>query len=556
MGKKLIFESARDAVLYGLLQATRLAEITYGPYGRTIGLQKGNDLRITKDGITVLNDVSFDDPRMEMGAVIVKESSGRANHISGDGSTSTAILTGSLSKSANDILKSGVDINELRKGYNKALEDTLTQLEKFKIDPDTEDPEKFIHNVAMVSANNDSEIADNVTKAFLSIGDGGVVQYSQSTSPTGKTEVVVNDGAQFRGTGYITSACCNNATQDRAVYKDVEVIVFGDTIKSVDELQAVLMPLLKQKKYFAIFAPLYAEEPSAFLATKFGASQKNGGMGVACLIPGTQRETIVENMLDIAAVTGATIIGREKPIEEFDPAKDYGHCDEIIVNERDLTFMGPKHSADFDKWVSELCALRDSDDAANGISQSERDQLRIRIGRMTGGVATIYIGALTAVETSEKRDRYEDALNAVKTALASGVLVGGSSALFKISGKLQPPKDFTVGERAAYNAFIKAIRRPCTRLIESSGVLLEDVASDIKKSDIKTGFNARTRKVENLVDLGIVDPYRVIYNSLRYAMSGAMQFASIDGLSINSNANLQCIPIDRLIDGDREVIED
>lgn len=542
-GKSIIFgQQARDKINNGMQLACRAVASTFGPRGRTVAYTKGTNTVTTKDGISVLKSLSFSDEVADTGLKLLKEAADKANSHSGDGSTSTTILTAALCAEANKLLTQGININDLRRGYRLAQEKTLEELETYKRPIESEDTLKAI---ALVSSNGDEEVAQFVTDAFSSIGDGGIVSYADSMSRTGKTVLDVRQGLQI-DKGYVSSKCVNS-TNDQCLLSDVSVVLFNDLVEETEPLALLLQPYIGKKNVLVV-APDYGDEVMAMYTKNM---VKSGIVFIRA--PGISRESVQANILDIAVVTGGQVIGVDKPLEEYNLQKDAGSCGSITVTAKETIITDPKtDKAAFDAHIASLEELTKEGDCIHGKSQFQIDAIKERIARLTGGIATIYIGALTSVELSEKKDRYDDAINAVRNSISDGVVVGAGTSLLKLSYSAQPPKDATIPQQTAYKAYMHALRSPAKMLIQSTGADFEAVIPEIlkdKKGEL--GFNARTATVEKLIMQGIVDPYAVIRNSVIYATSMAEQFMSIDTIVVSDVKNLSIEPLDEVVDPGR-----
>ena len=541
-GKSIIFgQKARDKINNGIQLACKAVASTFGPRGRTVSYCKGTNSITTKDGISVLKILAFSDEAADTGLKLLKEASDKANMHSGDGSTSTTILTAALCNEANNLLTQGININDLRYAFRKASQDVLSSLEKYKKDIDSEDTLK---NIALVSANGDEEIANFVTEAFTSIGDGGLVSYADSMSRTGKTVLELKKGIQI-DKGYISSKCVNS-TNDQCILTDAKIILFNDIVEDVEKL-SLLTQQLRGKNHVLVIAPDFSDEVNAFY-------QKNLATANIAFVraPGISRESISANILDIAIITSSSIIGIDKDIDEFNPLKDCGFASSIVITNKETIITDPKTDEEaLKKHVEQLKSLTQEGDCIHGRSVFQIDQLNERIARLTGGIATIYIGALTSIELSEKKDRYDDAINAVRNSLAEGILVGAGTSLLRISYEDNKNlKDMTIPQVTAYKAYMKAIREPAKKLILSTGEDTENIIPKILKNE-KYGFNARTAVVENILEKGIVDPYTVVKNSIIYSTNMAEQFMSIDTIVVSDVKNMSIEALDEVVDPGR-----
>lgn len=547
-GKEIIFgQKARDGINTGIQLACKAVASTFGPRGRTVAYTKGTNTITTKDGISVLKSLSFSNNEvLDTGLKLLKEAADKANMHSGDGSTSTTILTASLCNEANRLLTQGIDINDLRYAFKQASKDVLDSLKKYKKDIESEET---IKNIALVSSNGDEEVAQFVTDAFTSIGDGGLVSYADSMSRTGKTVLEIKQGLQI-DKGYISSKCVNS-TNDQCILNDVNIILFNDMVDGEDAVEKfpLLIQTLKGKSVLVI-APEYSEEIISMYLKSFVS---NGIVFIKA--PGMSRESISSNIQDIAVMTNGKIIGIDLSLDEFNPLKDCGHCGTATLTNKETIITDPATDENaFNEHIELLKKMTEEGDCIHGKSQFQIDVIKERIARLTGGIATIYIGALTSVELSEKKDRYDDAINAVRNSLAEGILVGAGTTLLRISYDnaitKSACKNMSISQQTAYKAFMKAIRAPAKRLILSTGEDTEVVIPEILKNE-NNGFNARTAKVEKIIEKGIVDPYAVVKNSIIYSTNMAEQFMSIDTIIVSDVKNMSIEALDEVVDPGR-----
>lgn len=535
-------QQARDKIMKGIMLAGDGVAATFGPRGRTFAWNKGTDTKTSKDGITFLTQIQDSDEAVDMGMKLVKEASDRANMHSGDGSTSTAILTKALCYEANSLLREGININDLRAGYKKAADDTLAKLEAYKRDIESEED---IFKIAKVSANGDEEIAGFVKDAFTQIGDDGLVSYADSASTTGKTFLDIKQGIRI-DKGFISSKCVNSEN-NQCLLHDAFIVIFKDLVDDTEKLSA-LLSMNASNAPLLVVAPEYSDEVRAYYTKRYAASTT-----VFILIDGTAQSTIDENLEDLAVMTSAKIIGKDTTIEDFNLKKDAGFAKTVTVTAKQTVISDPETNEDeLDAYIDKLKKSLEEDDPINGKSPWQKEQIQARIAKMTGGIATIYIGALSKLELGEKKDRYDDAINAVRNALADGIVVGGGTPLLKISYDkvTEACKDLEPAQQLAYKAFMKAIRTPAKTLILSAGEDPEVIVPELLQ-DKDLGFNARTARVSKLIDDGIFDPFNSIKNSLIYSSNMAEQFMSIDILILSAVKNMSIEPLDEVVDPGR-----
>lgn len=546
MGKKICSgRNARKSVLSGIIEASRTAAVTYGPRGRTVAFFRGNDARLTKDGITVLREIDFSDELKRFGAMLVKEASSKSNFQGGDGSTSTAILTGSLCQTASDLLDQGIDINDLRVGFKKAKEAVLDTLPKLKkIVQSDED----IKNIASVSSNGDEEIASLVTEAFTSIGDYGIVTIADSMSRSGESKVVLSNGIEFNK-GFLSSQCVNSSN-DQCVLNNPAIIYFSKPQNDLEDLSPIINHYSNSGQPLILIAPDFDDSIATYFREKLSRKLISGSL---ILAPGSSKLDITERLTDLAVLTGTVVYGEQRDFEDFS-FDDVGTCDQITITKMKTTFSIENYVDEkrVEEHLTSLQSKLELDSAEEGYSEYEKERLKERIARMTGGVATILVGALTAPELGEKKDRYEDAINAVRAALSNGYVPGAGTALLRTSYNnfSEYTDTLSIAQKTAFNSFMRAIRRPAKMLISSTG---EDpeviIPSLLSSTDNSTIFDARQGKVRSAFEVGgIIDPFSVINNSVIYSSSVAEQFFSLDSVIVSDVKNLSYTPLDNVLE--------
>lgn len=533
---------AREKILKGIKEAKQVVAITYGPKGRTVAYTLGMKSKNSKDGITVLKQIADDDELIDMGIKFVKDSSDRANHESGDGSTSSAILAASFCEAANQCLIDGININDLRIGFAKAEEDVTEELKKYK---KTVESEEDMERVANVSSNGDPEITKNILEAFSLIGDNGRVAILSSASKDGKTEVILSNGLSW-DKGYISSKC-KNSENNQCIFEDPVFIITKEPIDTAEFWSSHLEYLEKSGKKVVIIAPLFDDEFKAFYL------EHCTDFCVCIEAPGGSTDTVENYIKDFAIMVDAKVIGEDvKSIEEFDTKKDVGHAKSICVDPESTSVTEPIFNAErLNNHIKELETRKNSSTVERALSQHEIDNINQRIAKMTGGIATIYVGALTLPELEEKKERYDDAVHALRRALTEGYVLGGGTSLLRISYDCSCD-ELTPAQQIAYKSYLRALRDPCKLLIRSANEDIEEIIPKIL-SNKNNGFNARTSKVEDFNISGIFDPYLVIRNSVRYASSTARQFMSIDGAIVSDLKNFKAHALDPDIDDGRGV---
>lgn len=534
---------ARQAMLEGMRIAVGVVVDTFGPRGKVFAYNNGTNTILSKDGVTALKKIKLSNELKDMGVKFVTEASDKANYHNGDGSSTTAILTYAMCEAMNKLINQGFDINLIRTCIIEIRDFIFSLLTNFKCDIDDE---KQIHDIAFISANGDEEMANLITQAFTSIGDKGLVSYADSQSRYGESSLVLSKGCEI-GKGYISSKCVNSAN-DQAIFEDVYVAIFRDVVEDLEHFKMFIQ--LMHGHNLLVIAPDYSDEVAAFY-TNTAAKDNN----VFIRTPGYSRESIQRENEDLAVIFNTQIIGENIQLEEMSYDK-CGHAESIVATKNSVVVTEPSTDKNRKKeYVDTLQGLIDHQDPTHALSSDEITNIKSRIAKLEGGIATIYVGALSNQELSERKDRVDDALNAVRNALNGGFVVGGGTTLYRIAEGDEYTKlleNTTSDKKVVYDALMQAIKMPLKILVHSASCSYEKVAIELHE-DKNFGFNARTGKVENLIEQGIVDPYNIVKNAVLYATNMTTQFVSVADAIISDVKNLSIEPLDEVIDPGRGV---
>lgn len=537
---------ARQAMLEGMRIAVGVVVDTFGPRGKVFAYNNGTNTILSKDGVTALKKIKLSNELKDMGVKFVTEASDKANYHNGDGSSTTAILTYAMCEAMNKLINQGFDINLIRTCIIEIRDFIFSLLTNFKCDIDDE---KQIHDIAFISANGDEEMANLITQAFTSIGDKGLVSYADSQSRYGESSLVLSKGCEI-GKGYISSKCVNSAN-DQAIFEDVYVAIFRDVVEDLEHFKMFIQ--LMHGHNLLVIAPDYSDEVAAFY-TNTAAKDNN----VFIRTPGYSRESIQRENEDLAVIFNTQIIGEDIQLEEMSYDK-CGHAESIVATKNSVVVTEPSTDKNRKKeYVDTLQGLIDHQDPTHALSSDEITNIKSRIAKLEGGIATIYVGALSNQELSERKDRVDDALNAVRNALNGGFVVGGGTTLYRIAEGDEYSKlleNTTSDKKVVYDALMQAIKMPLKILVHSASCSYEKVAIELHE-DKNFGFNARTGKVENLIEQGIVDPYNIVKNAVLYATNMTTQFVSVADAIISDVKNLNIEPLDEVIDPGRGVFSE
>ena len=182
--KQLAFaDDARQKLLAGASKLAQAVRATLGPRGRNAILDKGwGSPTITKDGVTVAEDIELSDPFENMGAQLVKEAASKTNDVAGDGTTTATVLAEFIFREGLKSVAAGADPMAVVRGIQQGVDSVVAELAKLadKIDPNDS---KAIAEVASIAANNSKEIGEHLADAMKRVGaTNGVITIEEGRS--------------------------------------------------------------------------------------------------------------------------------------------------------------------------------------------------------------------------------------------------------------------------------------------------------------------------------------------------------------------------------------
>lgn len=508
MKKQLLFgEEARKKMISGVEKVAEAVKTTLGPKGRLVMMDKkyGPPL-ITKDGVTVAKEIELEDPYENMGAQLLKEVASSANNISGDGSTTATVLAYSMVKEGMKAYSSGVAPIELKKGMERALKDSLEEIEKMSKPVGKDD----IVNVAAISANNDFEIGKTLLNVFSKVGADGVVTVEESKTTETTTKFV--EGMQFDN-GYLSPHFLTDRERSEVYFENPYILLYN---KSISNMMTIL-PILEKVAAENVPLLILAENVEGEALTTLTINNLRGVLKVAAVKAPGFGEAKRENLEDIAALTGGKLISEEMGdrLEEVE-LKDLGRAKSIRVTKDTTTIVGDENTSEaVSKRVEHIKGLIKAEE-----NKSAKELLEKRLAKLTGGVAVIKVGASTEIEMKEKKDRVDDTLSATRAALKYGVVPGGGLALLTVSKNLSSKEiEFSSkSEETGYNIVKRALEEPIRQIAQNAGVDGSVVVNECLKKN-NYGFNANTCEYGNLISMGIIDPAKVSEVALEKAVS-------------------------------------
>ena len=527
MAKQMIYgEEARKKLLDGITAATDAIKVTLGPKARTVILDKSfGSPTIINDGVTIAKDIELPDPYENMGAQLVKEVAIKAQDNAGDGTSTAAILAQSLSYYGLRNVSAGMSPVNLKSGFDKAIEMVVSEL-KSASKPVKESGE-VIEQVASISANNDSEIGSLIASAVEKVGHDGIITVEEAKSM--ETSLKVVEGMEF-DKGYVSPYMITDREKREAILENPKILLTDHTVSSAQDLIPALEVAVKQTKSpLLIISKDLEGEALATLVLNVASKVVK-----ACAVkaPGFGDEQ-GEQLEDIAILTGGTVIVKDQGSELKDITEAHlGTAEKVIIGKNKTTLIsGGGSKKAIDERVS---ILKSQSNVAT--SKWDKEKLDKRIGRLSGGVAVLEIGAATETEMKEKKGRVDDALNATRAAMAEGVVAGGGVALLRASESLEKLAGELSDEESVGVKIVRdALAIPSRQIADNAGEDGSVVVSKIREGKGNFGFNARTNTYEDLMKAGVIDPVKVTRNAIQAA-------GSIAGLILTTETLICDIP--------------
>jgi chaperonin GroEL len=518
--KELAFESeARAKLLAGVEKLAAAVMPTLGPKGRNAVIDKSwGGPTVTKDGVTVAEEIDLIDKNENLGAKLVKQAASKTSKVAGDGTTTATVLTEALFKEAYKNLAAGADAMALNRGMQKAAEAVTKKLETLAKPIDITKADDII-NIASVSANNDVEIGRIMSDAFQRVGKDGVITVEEGKGLETTVEFV--EGMQF-DRGYLSPHFVTDTDNMVCVLTKPFILVYEDKISNVAKLVPLLEKVAKAKRPLLIIAEDVESEALATLVV----NKLRGILEVAAVKApgyGDRRKAMLQ---DIAILTGAEPIFKDLGIEmENISIKQLGQAKKVTIDNDDTIIV---EGAGSQEAISgRIRQIKDEIEITT--SDYDREKLQERLAKLTGGVAQVNVGAATEAEMKERKARIEDALHATRAAIEEGIVPGGGVALIRCIDAVDN-LELEGDEHTGAVILKKALSMPCYYIAYNAGATPNIVVNKVTEGKDGFGYNANADKYEDLLEAGIIDPAKVTRIALQNAVSIAGLLLTTDCL--------------------------
>jgi chaperonin GroEL len=519
--KEILYrDDARNRILAGVDALANVVKVTLGPRGRNVVLEKSyGSPTITKDGVTVAKEIELTDKFENMGAQMVREVASKTSDVAGDGTTTATVLAQAIYREGAKLVAAGHNPMELKRGIDKAVVAVVAAVKKAA--KPTKD-RKEITQVGAISANGDEAIGGLLAEAMEKVGKEGVITVEEAQSAETTLEVV--EGMQF-DRGFLSPYFVTNPERLEVALEDVHLLVAEKRIASMKDLLPLLEAIAKQRKPLLIIAEDIEGEALATLVV----NKLRGTLQVAAVKAPGYGDRRKEMLKDIAVLTGGQIISEELGLKlENVTLESLGRAKRVSIDKDNTTIVGGQGKKELIQ--GRIAEIRTQMEATT--SDYDREKLSERLAKLVGGVAVIKVGAATETEMKEKKARVEDALHATRAAVEEGIVPGGGVALIRAQKALD---SLAVDEEQRFGVALlrRAIEEPLRQIAQNAGQEGAVVVGKVREGKGTYGYNAASGEYGDLLEMGVIDPAKVVRTALENAASVAGLLLTTDALIAN-----------------------
>ncbi len=518
-------DDARAKMLAGVNVLANAVKVTLGPKGRHVVLDKSFGApTITKDGVSVAKEIELADKFENMGAQMVKEVASKANDEAGDGTTTATVLAQAIVTEGLKSVAAGMNPMDLKRGIDKAVIAAVAALKDLSV-PCADN--KAIAQVGTISANSDLEVGELIAEAMEKVGKEGVITVEEGQALQNELEVV--EGMQF-DRGYLSPYFMNNQENGTVELDNPFILLVDKKVTNIREMLPTLEAVAKASKPLLLIAEDVEGEALATLVV----NNMRGIVKVAAVKApgfGDRRKAMLQ---DIATLTGGTVISEEIGLElEKVTLEDLGTAKRVVVNKDNTIIVDGAGEEDAIRGrISQIRAQIEE-----STSDYDKEKLQERLAKLAGGVAVIKVGAATEVEMKEKKARVEDALHATRAAVEEGVVPGGGVALVRAATVVGTLKGDNEDQTHGIKLLLRAMEAPMRQIASNAGAEASVVTNAVKNGEGNFGFNAANDTYGDMIEMGILDPTKVVRSALQFA-------ASIASLMITTECMITDAPQD------------
>ena len=533
MAKELKFNiEARDQLKKGIDILADAVKVTLGPKGRNVIIQKSFGApQITKDGVTVAKEIDLENEYQNMGARLVREVASKTGDDAGDGTTTATVLAQAIVAEGLKNVTAGASPIDIKRGIDKAVAKVVESIEA-QAETVGDNYDK-VEQVATVSGNNDPEIGKLIADAMRKVSKDGVITIEEAKGTD--TTIGLVEGMQL-DRGYLSPYFVTDAEKMECVMEKPLILIYEKKISNLKDFLPILEPAIQTGRPLLVIAEDVDSEALATLVVNRLRAQLK-----ICAIKapgfGERRKDMLE---DIAILTGGVVISEDKGLKlEQATVEMLGSAEKVTVTKDNTTIV----NGNGDKENIRMRIEQLKNQMENTTSQYDTEKLQERLAKLAGGVAVLYVGAVSEVEMKEKKDRVDDALRATRAALEEGIVPGGGVAYIRAQQALEGMKGDNPDETTGIEIIRRAIEEPLRQIVANAGKEGAVVVQKVREGEGDYGYNARADRFENLHAAGVVDPAKVTRVALENAASIAGMFLTTECVIVNVKEPLPPAPM-------------
>lgn len=512
----LFGKEAIDAVYKGVREVTEAVATTLGPLGRNVLIDKGYTTEIIHDGVNVSLIINPEDPFERNGANVIKEATRKQRDEVGDGTTAVAILAQAILDETLKMTASGINPMTLRRGLESGRDKVVKELDKLSTPVKTLD-QKI--QIASISAE-DPVLGKLIAETIDKIGDDGVITIDESKAS--ETYVETQEGMQI-DRGLVHHFLMTDPDKQKAILEDCYVLVTDYPLNEIAPIAQFLEKVIFVNTRKCLF--ISPEVGGDFLATLVGARLQGQFLGLGLRAPGVGSQ-VIENLQDICALTGATLISKDANMKYDDlDFSALGHINRVIQSKTSTIIEGGSGKR---RQVLERIQIIREQMNDETLSDYDKEQLKGRLAKLTNGIAVIKVGGQTEIEMKERKERADDAVKATQAAIKHGLVPGGEVVYLSCLSSLN---EEVLGEKILKDA----LKAPFKRLVENAGYDSGQQLNELMRQPTQTGLDVTDGKMKDMIKAGIIDPLAVPAQAVKTAVSVAIQLSSLGAAVVLKN---------------------
>lgn len=521
-------DESRLKLLVGVDTLANAVKVTLGPRGRNVVIERKQDSPIiTKDGVTVAKAINLRQPMANLGAQLIKEAASRTADVAGDGTTTATVLAQKIFTEGIRQLTSGASADDLKRGIDTGVSAVVAELQKMSIPVTTQEE---ISQVGTISANGETAIGELISQAIEKVGRDGIITVEEAKGY--KTSLSFTEGMSI-DRGYLSPYFVTNSERMVADLQDPLILVSNLKFTALRDL----IPLLESVVQAGRSLLIIADEVDGDAMQGLVLNKSKGAIEVCAVSAPSFGEERLRELEDVATFLGCSVlsVASGRKVAEIQ-LSDLGTCSRVIVS-RFQTIMVAGDSRNRQAIDARCDGIRE-EIARIGIEDAQKENLKMRLAKLSGGVAVLRVGGTTEIELRERKDRVDDALNATRAAIAEGILPGGGTALVQSSRVLKDLARKATGDvRAGIEIVARSCEEPLKQIVRNAGGSPDVVLAKVKKGKKNFGYDARLGEYKDLVSAGILDPVKVVRTALENASSASGMMLTVGAVMVDDDSS-------------------